>query len=80
MDPSFLKIWVLKLVKQHQQTLIVIISFSSSSFLLLSRYSGASFQIHAVNYQNMNRERCSLKVCPFCATVAAQHGIFIEVE
>lgn len=64
----------------NQQTLIHLLSLSSSSFLLLLRRPcSASYRIHAATCKSMQSVRCSLNIDSFWANEAAQHGSFVEV-
>lgn len=58
------KIWLRKLVNQHRQTLIPLLSSALSSFWCFLRKRGSR----------------SLEVCPFWATVVAHDGGPVEVD
>lgn len=78
--PFFFKNWVLKLVKQHQQTLISFLSSSLSSYRPLCHPFGLFFQIHAATCKSVKHKRSYLMVCLFWATVKVQHGDAIKVD
>lgn len=73
-DPPCFKNWVLKSVRQHQQTLIsLIFSFLSSFLLLCSMQAFFSFWIHTATRKNVLLRRSSLEVGPFWAAITAHH-------
>lgn len=74
------KMWTLKPVMHHQQTLISLISSCLLYFLVLCLFPSAAYQIPFATCKNPKQGRISVGACPFWDTVLSQRDDSVEVD